>query len=209
VMASSSPAAAEATNEAQEGAAHRGEHRAVAGAVGEGRAGVGLPRLRRADTYLPDNFVTPFSYHFAQCAGSINLPARYDRLPGNARTILGNDSITNHPEVARLEFGCELSGSHGPRLRSRAPRRLCKTEHKARCGDRGASEATLRDDSQGRLGKPDIRVRERSSYLRILRRSDIDSRPEPDIVQRPSPSPGAVVPRRLMSTGRPRSPLIA
>jgi hypothetical protein len=47
---------------------------------------------------------------------------------------------------------------------------------------------TLRDDSQGRLGKPHIHVRERSSHLRILRRSDIDSRPEPDIVQQPPPT---------------------
>jgi hypothetical protein len=50
---------------------------------------------RRADTYLPDDFVTPFSDDFAQCAGPISLSARHHRPPGDARTIVGNNSIAN------------------------------------------------------------------------------------------------------------------
>jgi hypothetical protein len=51
---------------------------------------------RRADTHLPDNFATPFSDDFAQCAGPINLPARHHRPPGNTRTIVGNNSIADY-----------------------------------------------------------------------------------------------------------------
>jgi hypothetical protein len=68
--------------------------------------------LRRADTYLSDDFVTAFSDNFAQCASSINLSARHHRLPGNAGAIVGNDPIANQPKVARLELSDELSGSH-------------------------------------------------------------------------------------------------
>jgi hypothetical protein len=42
---------------------------------------------------------------------------------------------------------------------------------------------TLRDGSRGQIGKPCILWLPRSSYPRILRRSDIDSRPQPDIVR--------------------------
>jgi hypothetical protein len=65
-----------------------------------------------------DDFVTPFSDHFAQRTGPINLPVQHYRLPGNARTIVGNDSIADHPEIARLEFAIELSGCHASTLRS-------------------------------------------------------------------------------------------
>jgi hypothetical protein len=65
-----------------------------------------------------DDFVTPFSDHFAQRAGPINLPVQHYWLPGNARTIVGNDSIPDHPEIARLEFAHELSGRHLVRLGS-------------------------------------------------------------------------------------------
>jgi hypothetical protein len=67
---------------------------------------------RRADAHLPDDFVTAFSDDFAQCAGSINLSARHHRFPSNARAIVGNDPIANHPKVARLELSDELTGSH-------------------------------------------------------------------------------------------------
>jgi hypothetical protein len=64
---------------------------------------------------------------------------------------------------------------------------------------------TLRDGSRGQIGKPCILWLPRSSYPRILRRSDIDSRPQPDIVQRPPPTRrGSAIrlaaPRRVMST---------
>jgi hypothetical protein len=67
---------------------------------------------RNADTGLPNDFFAPFSDDFAQRAGPVDLPARLHRLPGNAWTIVGNDSIANHPEAAHLELGRKLSGSH-------------------------------------------------------------------------------------------------
>jgi hypothetical protein len=71
---------------------------------------------------------------------------------------------------------------------------------------------TLRDGSRGQIGKPCMLWLPRSSYPRILRRSDIDSRPHPDIVQRPPPiRRGSAIrlaaPRRVMSTLRPKVPL--
>ena len=58
--------------------------------------------LRQTDAYLPDDYRTPFSDDLAQRAGPIDLPARHHRLPGEARTIIGNDLIACHTEAAHL-----------------------------------------------------------------------------------------------------------
>jgi hypothetical protein len=68
--------------------------------------------LRHSDTRLPDDDLAPLSDDFAQRAGPVDLPERLHRLPGNAGTIVGNDSIADHPEAGHLEFGRKLSGGH-------------------------------------------------------------------------------------------------
>jgi hypothetical protein len=55
-------------------------------------------RSRRTDAYSPDDFVTPFSDGSAECASPIDLHAPRHRLPRHTRTIVGNDSIANHPD---------------------------------------------------------------------------------------------------------------
>jgi hypothetical protein len=67
---------------------------------------------RHADTRSPDHFLAPFSDDFAQRAGSVDMPAPHHRLPGNARTIIGKDSIADYAEAGRLEFGRKFSGGH-------------------------------------------------------------------------------------------------
>jgi hypothetical protein len=68
--------------------------------------------LWHADTRSPDHFLAPFSDDFAQCAGPVDMPALHHRLPGNARTIIGNDSIAGYAEAVCLEFGRKFSGGH-------------------------------------------------------------------------------------------------
>src|ERR1700722_1489543 len=71
-----------------------------------------VARLRHTDAPLSNDHLAPFSYDFAQRAGPVDLPPRHHGLPSNARTIVRNDLIANHPEAAHLEFGRKLSGSH-------------------------------------------------------------------------------------------------
>jgi hypothetical protein len=65
-----------------------------------------------ADAHLPDDCRAPFLDDLAQRAGPVDVPARHHRPPGNARTIVGNDSIADYPEAAHLEFGRKFSGCH-------------------------------------------------------------------------------------------------
>src|SRR5580658_10289320 len=73
---------------------------------------VRLAGLRRTDVHLPDDFVTPFSHDLAQRPHPVHSPLRLHWLPGNARTIVGNDTIADHPEAGHFEFGRKLTGSH-------------------------------------------------------------------------------------------------
>jgi hypothetical protein len=67
---------------------------------------------RHADARLPDDNLASFSDDLAQCASLVHLPARLHRLPGNAGTIVGNDTIADHPQAGHLEFGRKLSRGH-------------------------------------------------------------------------------------------------
>jgi hypothetical protein len=69
--------------------------------------------LRNGDTGLPDDYLAPFSDDFAERAGPVDMPSLDNRLPGNARTIIRDDSIADYPEAGNFEFGRKLSGSHG------------------------------------------------------------------------------------------------
>jgi hypothetical protein len=80
--------------------------------------------------YTPDDFVTPFSDGSAECASPIDLAARCHWFPSDTRTIVGNDSIANHPEAARPEFGRKFRRSHLVSFDSPNPLRLFKIEHK-------------------------------------------------------------------------------
>ena len=120
----------------------------------------------RATAALQVRFISRIPVHFSsdedgQSGRNTDRPLPHERGPPMRR------AFRNAHQEPRLG-GC--AGSHAVTARGRSDR-LSGT----------------RDDSQGRLGKPGTHVRERSSYPRILRRLDIDSRPEPDIVQFEAP----------------------
>jgi hypothetical protein len=135
-----------------------------------------------------------------RCAGTEAGVVRANQIaartsPGHRRTASGG--ITSKKGIANAlnnrAIPTPQALASGRRCGLRECWRGCRPDLALR------SRHGTRDGSRGQIGKPCMLWRARSSYPRILRRSDIDSRPEPDIVQRPPPTVGTA-PRRVMST---------
>jgi hypothetical protein len=60
------------------------------------------PPSHHTDAHLSDDHRAPAPDDLAQRADPVDLPALRRRLPRDTRTVLGNDSVADHPQAAYL-----------------------------------------------------------------------------------------------------------